>query len=212
MRRVTQKRSRSIHYDFIEIGTSDFNTLIQKASDKTVGLSVEPLSDYLDRLPTRRRVQKVNAAVSNKSGALSIYYVPDAVRKEYGLPAWMKGTNKIGEPHPTVARYLAKHGLPVSLVARRRVPVYSVERLFRMYRVGSVDFLKIDTEGHDTVILNAYLDMVDARQELRAGKILFETNALSDRVAVGRIVERLRGMGYEVTSSRQDTTAVLRTV
>lgn len=206
--RTTQRRPRG-HYDFIEIGTSDFNTLIQKATDSTVGLSVEPLSDYLDRLPTKRRVRKVNAAVSDKSGELLIYYVPDAVRKAHGMPAWMKGTNKIGEPHPTVTRWLEKHGLPLSLVATRRVPVYSVGRLFRLYGVRSVDFLKVDTEGHDPVILNAYLDLVERRPGLRARKILFESNTLSDRKAVAAIVERLRRNGYEVSSTRQDTTAVL---
>lgn len=198
-----------IHYDFIEIGTSDFNTLIQKAGPTTVGLSVEPLDDYLDRLPSKPRVQKVNAAVSDKSGHLLIYYVPDAVRKEYGLPNWMKGTNSIGAPHPTVARYLEKHGLPASLVHTRKVPVYSASRLFQKYRVGSVDYLKIDTEGHDTVILNSYLDLVERRPTLRAGRILFETNALSNKAAVERIVTRLKAVGYTVTRSRQDTLAVL---
>ena len=112
----TRKQARKTHYDFIEIGTSDFNTLIQKATPSTVGLSVEPLKDYLDRLPTKPHVQKVNAAVSKRSGSIDLYYVPDAVRIEKGLPSWMKGTNSIGAPHPTVVRYLEKHGLPQSIV------------------------------------------------------------------------------------------------
>jgi FkbM family methyltransferase len=197
------------HYDFIEIGTSDFNTLIQKAGPETVGLSVEPMTDYLERLPDKPRVRKVNAAVSVRSGFLDLYYVPDAVRKEHGLPSWMKGTNKIGAPHPTVERYLAKHGLPATLMRRRRVPVLSVERLFREYRVGSVDYLKIDTEGHDAVILGAYLDMVERRPTLKAGRILFESNALTAREDVAALSERLRGLGYRVETRRQDTLAVL---
>lgn len=210
MSSVRKTRRRLLrHYDFIEIGTSDFNTLIQKAGPETVGLSVEPMTDYLARLPDKPRVRKVNAAVSARSGFLDLYYVPDAVRKEYGLPGWMKGTNKIGAPHPTVERYLAKHGLPASLMRRRRVPVLSVERLFREYRVGSVDYLKIDTEGHDAVILGAYLDMVERRPELRAGRILFESNALTAREDVAALSERLRGLGYRVETRRQDTLAVL---
>lgn len=207
---TTRKRSRPLkHYDFIEIGTSDFNALIQKAGPTTVGLSVEPLSDYLDRLPNKPHVQKVNAAASNKSGSLLIYYVPDAVRKQYDLPNWMKGTNSIGAPHPTVVRYLAKHDLPASLIHTRKVPVYSVAQLFRKYGVGSVDYLKVDTEGHDTVILGAYLDLVERRPELRAQRILFESNALSNKRAVGTIVQRLEALGYTVSSGRQDTLAVL---
>ena len=39
-----------IDYDFIEIGTSDFQTLIEEASDEAIGLSVEPISYYLNKL------------------------------------------------------------------------------------------------------------------------------------------------------------------
>ena len=35
-------------YDFIEIGTSDFNTCIQTCKDSEIGLSIEPLKIYID--------------------------------------------------------------------------------------------------------------------------------------------------------------------
>jgi hypothetical protein len=205
----TRKQARKTHYDFIEIGTSDFNTLIQKASPSTVGLSVEPLKDYLDRLPTKPHVQKVNSAVSKRSGSIDLYYVPDAVRIEKGLPSWMKGTNSIGAPHPTVVRYLEKHGLPQSIVQHKKVPVLSVERLFRRYHVGSLDYLKVDTEGHDTVIVNAYLDLAARHPALLAKKILFESNALANKTEVTALRIRLSDLGYTVTVKRQDTVAIL---
>ena len=36
------------HYDFIEVGTSDFHTLIEQADENTVGLSIEPINSYLE--------------------------------------------------------------------------------------------------------------------------------------------------------------------
>ncbi len=207
MLRKTRKALR--HYDFIEIGTSDFNTLIQKAKEHTVGLSVEPMIEYLNRLPDRPTVVKVNAAVSEHSGFMDIYYIPDDVRISNKLPSWMKGTNKIGAPHPTVVRYLNKHELPLSLITHQRVPVLSVERLFRKYRVGSLDYLKIDTEGHDSIIMNAYLNLIERKPALCAKRILFESNALSSRKAVADIIERLKTLGYEVEVRRQDTLATL---
>jgi FkbM family methyltransferase len=197
------------HYDFIEIGTSDFNTLIQKASDSTVGLSVEPLADYLNRLPSKKRVTKVNVAVSNRSGHLDIFYVPDAVRKQYALPSWMKGTNKVGAPHPTVVRYLAKKGLPPTLMKHDRVPVLSIATLFRKYHVGSLDFLKVDTEGHDAVIIGAYIDLIESRPSLKATKIQFESNSLTSKEAVRHLKERLERLGYSVKTQKQDTIATL---
>ena len=44
-------------YDFIEIGTSNFDTLIEAADDTTVGISIEPIGYYLDQLPDRARVK-----------------------------------------------------------------------------------------------------------------------------------------------------------
>jgi hypothetical protein len=43
-----------MRYDFIEIGTSDFETLLQESSG--VGLSIEPLKFYLDNLPNKDNV------------------------------------------------------------------------------------------------------------------------------------------------------------
>ena len=37
-------------YDFIEIGTSNFNTLLEKSKDSEKGISVEPVMFYLESL------------------------------------------------------------------------------------------------------------------------------------------------------------------
>ena len=39
-----------VFYDFIEVGTSNFNTELEKADDTSVGLSIEPVKFYLDDL------------------------------------------------------------------------------------------------------------------------------------------------------------------
>lgn len=40
--------------DFIEIGTSNFDTLIQTCSDDAFGISIEPLNFYLNDLPNKK--------------------------------------------------------------------------------------------------------------------------------------------------------------
>ena len=52
--------------DFVEIGTSNFETLIQLASEDSKGLSVEGLKMYQDELPDKPGVVKVNAAISSE--------------------------------------------------------------------------------------------------------------------------------------------------
>lgn len=68
--------SFGVDYDFIEIGTSDFDTLIQSCPHKDRGLCVEPLSFYLDRLPNKPNVRKVHAAISDKDGEIEIFFLP----------------------------------------------------------------------------------------------------------------------------------------
>ena len=46
---------------FIEVGTSDFDTLIQVAKPETAGISIEPIKYYLDRLPNPPNVIKMNS-------------------------------------------------------------------------------------------------------------------------------------------------------
>ena len=41
-------RDKDMFFDFVEVGTSDFNTLIQKVDDNTVGLSIDPIELYLN--------------------------------------------------------------------------------------------------------------------------------------------------------------------
>ena len=56
-------------YDFIEIGTSDFDTLLETTTNK-IGISIEPLKFYLDSLPNNDKVIKVNW----QDEELDIYY------------------------------------------------------------------------------------------------------------------------------------------
>ena len=49
--------------DWMEIGTNNFDTLLQTAMDGSVGVSVEAMRFYLDQLPSKEGVTKVNAAV-----------------------------------------------------------------------------------------------------------------------------------------------------
>ena len=64
--------------DFIEIGTSNFDTLLEKCSENEYGISVEPLKNYLDDLPEKRNVKKINCAVTHgkMTDFIDMYYIP----------------------------------------------------------------------------------------------------------------------------------------
>lgn len=161
------------HYDFIEIGTSDFDTLIELSDDNQIGLSIEPIGYYLNRLPNKKNVKKIEAAISNVDGFIDVYYIPDDKIQERNLKWWIRGSNSINKPHPFVVSELGED-LYNSLVKIDKVPSVSWRSLVESEKIGSIDFLKIDTEGFDHVILSDYLSMCNSNPKLFANKIKFE--------------------------------------
>lgn len=185
--------------DFIEIGTSDFNTLIQAAGPDTHGLSIDPISLYLDRLPNRPGCKKINAAISNFEGTVEVYFIPPQVIAKHRLPNWLRGCNSIGAPHPTVSKQLEKMDIDPELVlVRQPVPCHRLQTVLHQHDVQGVFMLKVDTEGHDAVILNDFFD--DASPQQWPHQIVFESNKLSDSETIHRLIAKLILMGYDIVS------------
>ena len=176
----------------VEIGTSDFRT----HAGKVDGLFIEPVKEYFDRLPD---CLKENVAVSNKEGSIDIYYIPSDKIKELELPNWIRGCNSVGKPHKT----LVKAGWD-KYCTKDKVKVVRIKTLLDKHNITDIDLLKVDTEGHDTIILNDYLDTVDFLPR----KIQFEANVLSDLVEVYKLVERLKGLGYMCSKVQEDYVCV----
>lgn len=194
------------HYHFVEIGTCDFGAETLTCPDTHRGLAVEPMEEYLARLPDRPLVRKRCAAVSDHDGSLDIYYVSQEDVRNNGLPYWLRGCNRTGSPHPRAVELL---GAGSELIRRRSVPVLSVVSLLESEGVSSIDYLKIDTEGHDCVILGAFLDYCATRPSLLPKRIRYESNSLTPLPVRRELAERLRAAGYLVSVSRRDTEAVL---
>ena len=68
-------------------------------------------------------------------------------------------------------------------------------KLIERYNVESVDLLKIDTEGHDCIIVNSILD---SNIGVLPKKIWFEANELTNPKFVEKTVKRLKEFGYYV--------------
>ncbi len=182
-----------MHLDIIEIGTSDFRT---DAGVKN-GLFIEPVKEYFDRLPDCR---KENVAISDHEGELDMYYIPSEVIKANSLPYWLRGCNSVNKPHPTVVNMnLEKH------LVKNTVKVVRIKTLIDKYDVKSIGILKIDTEGHDCIILDDFLNTCNLRPE----KIQFEANVLSDKTLVDNCVRRLKDIGYICKKVKFDMVCVL---
>jgi FkbM family methyltransferase len=182
-----------MNYDFVEIGTSDFQTLLQTTDDGVVGISIDAIQLYLDRLPERKNKQKLNYAISDKEGVVDVFWVHPAHIDDvatYNLPYWLKGCNTIISPHPTTVKELEKRNLQ-HLLQKTQCECISWNTLIERHNIQHVAHLKIDTEGHDCVILKSVLS-----SNLIPDVITFEVNELTDTQLLAKVYEKLNELGF----------------
>lgn len=206
------------HYDFVEIGTSNYHTFTQAAGGhpshkpcayrflpkegltKLRGLAVDMKQRYLDQLPDLPNVRKVRAAVSDRESVLQMHHVKLADIEHWERVFATQG-NYRGFKYIRLARgcsALGKHKVLASALSRiglqhlirvRSMRTKTVETLFQESQVGTVNVLALDCEGHDCAILKGLMDACKKRREWYPKWILFETNGMNDET-FGKGTER----------------------
>jgi hypothetical protein len=167
-----------MNFDFVDIGTSDFDTSLNERDPGQTVLLVEPVFEYLSRLSDGEGVLKAPFAISNRSGYRPMHFIdPDTIR-EYNLPDFIRGCNSFGYQHPTVIKLLKECGVEDQyheIVTVKTVRVITFEKLLNLYDIKKIGFLKIDTEGHDHIILKEVLARIKEKK-VKIDKIKFEYN------------------------------------
>jgi FkbM family methyltransferase len=196
-----------MNYDFIEIGTSDFSSLIEEADNTTIGISIEPIKYYLDRLPNPIGVKKLNCAVSldGKLGQAKLYYIPDKRIKKYNLPWWIRGCNSINNYHPKHQELKIQH--LVTVIEVNTIPLADI---LQEHNVEEIKILKIDTEGADCFILQSFIATLQIRPKLFWPKqIQFESNSLTETSVIDETVTLYTNLGYKVVKPDEENTILL---
>lgn len=194
-----------IDYDFIEIGTSNFDTLIECADDNTKGISVDAVKYYIDNLPDRLNCKKINVGISNINSILDVYYIPEDIIQQNELQHWFKGCNSINNYHPLHIQHNVSHLCKID-----KVKVITTYELFYQNNVRNVKYLKIDTEGHDVTILNSLFFYIKFLPIIfYPNKIIFETNEHSNSKEVDEIIKLYCSIGYKLESRGYDSVLVL---
>jgi FkbM family methyltransferase len=141
-------------YDFIEIGTSDFRTLAHTVNG--TGISIEPIRAYFERLPEREGLIKINCAISDSERQVECFYCDPEIITRWALPTWLRGCNSIEVPHPTVKKWCEENKFDYNLLVKTEsIWTRTVQSIFEEYNIEEVDFLKVDTEGHDYYIMKS---------------------------------------------------------
>ena len=195
-----------MHYDFIEIGTSDFDTEIERAREFDRGISIDPIIHYLNKLPNKKYVNKVLCGISDRNTWGKCYYISEENIQKYNLPWWIRGCNQLFDYHTTAKNIIIERELNLDTVFDTvEIPIYSISTLLDMYQVSSINYLKIDTEGHDITILKNYINKIQRNSGIIAKQLLFESNTLSDRLSIDNMIEQLYSFGYRLIYSNENT-------
>lgn len=196
-------------FDFIEIGTSDFDTELQSINNiEKAGISIEPVKYYLDNLPDKEGVIKANLAISDKEGECTVYYISPEIIKDHNFPQWMRGCNSINKYHPSVVRILQQQQLdPTEMFSEYVVSMTTLHEFISKTGIKGIYFLKVDTEGHDCVILKKFLEDLN-NNCLLPHTIQFETNVLTNPSTVSEMLILFLNKGYDIVSMGHD--AIIR--
>ena len=195
--------------NFIEIGTSNFDTLIENANDTDYGITIEPLSYYLNSLPNKTNVIKINKAVTDivVNDKVTMFYIPEDIIKQNNLPEWFKGCNTIHNFHPLHI----KHNVQ-SYVIKEPVDIISFQELLYTNTVRRINYLKIDTEGHDYIILQGLYKYIKYLPiEFHPLKIKFESNEHTNPIDVDNILLLYYSIGYNLISRDNYDTLIEKT-
>ena len=170
------------HYDFVEIGTNDFDTLIELARPCTRGLSVDALQFYLDRLPSKPRVHKVHAAIVEYTPPRHIEFITaryaDLARHNM---THLQGSGGASEHAAKgLSDGLRKHNL-THLLQRTRAPAMTFRELLGSYGVASIGYLKIDVNGLEPPILRSLAAACAQRPTLWPHRLTYEQGHIDMR-------------------------------
>lgn len=193
------------YYHYLEIGLCNFETLIEQQPPEQKGLSVEALPIYVEELrkkfgKSHPNTKLINAAVlpTEKDAAVTAFYVSSEDIAHFGLPPYMIGMTRIGDPHPHVIEYLKEKGLP-HLMRSQEVPAVSFDKFLDLHQACRIGFLKLDMEGMDVPILNAYVAYMQQHPACWADMLEYEVHpGLVSPESAEDLAQNLASVGYAI--------------
>lgn len=191
-------------FDYVDIGTSFFHTSAEIKKENENVLLVEPITHYLEKLPSTTGIVKANFAISNQKGFLDLFYVPLETTANLNLPSWIYGCNKLGSKHPTAETVLKQLNLPNYMISIK-VPTITFNDLIYIYSIEQIKHLKVDTEGHDHVILKMVYESITLKKIPPMQTIQFEYLTAFDNInELNDIIHLFLQIGYKIEQYDSD--------
>ena len=170
---------------FLEIGSCDFETLSYLADLGWNGIMIEPIPKYFENLvssSTHPNIYYINAAIDWNDGKRIMYM---ASKENIEKLPYSVGMSSFF-PKPDI--------LSEEIV----VKTLTLDRVFEMCNVQSVEFLKIDTEGYDHEIIKMF-----PFDRFKPDYIKLEKEHMTD-VQLNETIKRLSSNGYHCEWTERD--------
>lgn len=146
---------------FIEVGAADFDTLIDF---NWRGIICEPHPIHFNKLFSNNKnpnIKVLDIAISDSRGK-ETFYGPSQEFIDYcnnnKENEWIKGISGFLRKgfENRMERIIRENNHPDSFLFKKEVQKITLDELIYTNKIRLLDFLKVDTEGHDFRILNAY--------------------------------------------------------
>lgn len=147
---------------FVEIGTCDFDTNLALADNGDwSGIMVEPsplvynkLADQIIGSNFPQNVKAINCAVSDRDGVVNFAVAKE--KQDVGNE-WARGIGTVVDAnHQGTNLYELGDNAELLYDTVIEVPCVTLDTLVMSQGIQRIDYLKLDTEGHEATILNAY--------------------------------------------------------
>jgi len=206
-----QKKMEKV--DFLQIGSNIGNTnsdmiFYKEMINKNIIL-IEPVPYFFEKLVANYKERHVNnyiillnIAISNKNDSLELY-VPSPNNNFENFPEWVIGISSTNKDH------IHNHNLNDLIVDKINVPCLTLNKLIKLYSIKEIDYLIVDTEGHDyDILMDLNLNLI------KPNKITFENKHMDNTHIRGKkyveLVEHLCKYGYKmIQETHEDTTMSL---
>lgn len=186
-------------YDFVEIGASIWNTCADHFGLDATGLLVEPMPNLFKAIPCSDTVKKENVAISSHDGVVKFYtYEGYSPEKEYTYMP-LDEISKFGYETQGSGWDISSIDLNEKrkVTGSLEVECLTLHSLLKKYNITEIGLFKTDAEGHDHVILNQLLDLMNNGLIVN-DEIFFEYNHLSNKTELDRISDEIcQKYGFE---------------
>jgi FkbM family methyltransferase len=198
------RRSKIYMKTFIEIGTCDFDTnlpLIESGEWK--GIMCEPAPLYFGSLKKKCETAKnfenlilENIAISDYNGQVEFAVARNNL---VAVHSWQRGISSVVSDHHKGERLFDYHANKNLIAETIEVPCLTLDDLIHKHKVESIDYLKIDAEGHEMNIIDAY------SWKIKPTLIKLEHTHIDDI----HIANLLQSKGYIVYTEQRDIYAIV---